>query len=386
MDNENRISRRRRSWLATLGTATMTVMAGVGTQAWATDYVPAPGKSCEKGSSISYNGKKFTCVSIKDKKTGVSRYGWSRPTFENSAVGSAALANSLPIKDTWSLGPIVLDSEAMDFMPVDPEAFVLPDGRVRMIADAPDGASTLYSFTSSDGVTFTRENVASFRGNFPSVVQLPDGRFRMYFVRFDSQGSSPTAIFSAVSPDGLNWVEEPGIRVQGLESSAVILKDGRTLLAIRRPSTNPIPFPEWATNDQGGMSIHLAVSDDGLTFTELGEVVDGVTSRELEGSTYGVELARMANGKVMLYYQGSIPMIGRPVNEQTLKLGKPMRSSLRGIETARRYGFNDVGGSGADPTFVVVKGKDRVYFALRSADGNPGNKGIRQRVVTATRG
>ena len=39
----------------------------------------------------------------------------------------------------WTLGPLALDSQDMDFMPVDPEAVALPDGRVRLCSPVAAG-------------------------------------------------------------------------------------------------------------------------------------------------------------------------------------------------------------------------------------------------------
>ena len=81
-------------------------------------------------------------------------------------------------------------------------------------------------------------------------------------------------------------------------------------------------------------------------------------------------------------------MFATPVNEKTLKLGKPVRSSLRGPGTAEHFGFPDtvVGVYGGDVSIIIREGKNWAYFSTRSLDGDSIWGGVRQRVVIATRG
>jgi len=65
----------------------------------------------------------------------------------------------------------------------------------------------------------------------PDVVQLPDGTWRMYYTSVhqadpEGRGMAP-AILSAVSTDGLDFVQEAGIRAMGCSASATLaIKDG----------------------------------------------------------------------------------------------------------------------------------------------------------------
>ncbi len=120
----------------------------------------------------------------------------------------------------------------------------LPDGRYRLYgnssAQLPNGRA-IDSWISEDGIVFEKE--PGFRlispGNFlPSVVVLPDRRFRMYLtdqsVAVGSYGAR--AIKSAISTDGLNFVEEDGDRLTYLDNEyesggirgakILVLKDG----------------------------------------------------------------------------------------------------------------------------------------------------------------
>ncbi|MGA0798557.1 MAG: sialidase family protein [Candidatus Nanopelagicales bacterium] len=305
----------------------------------------------------------------------------------------------------WEYGPVVLNSdEGFDYFPVDPEAFVLPDGRVRLWVDEGGGGSLLRTFTSDDGINFVPEDVPLIPGNFPSVVVTPDGKYRMYVARFDREKNN-TPIGSFISDDALNWTEEEGARSYGRESAAVVLEDGRVLLAIRRDSTrdqstwDPL-WPDPPTD------IWFAISEDGLNFEDVREVVNGVDASvdepELSGRTYGVEVTRLSTGEVVMHIDGGIPGYFIEINETTLETSGLIESPLRGDPVFEAYEFIgpdgqpdefQKGGAGGDQTFIVLNGKDVSYADLldRYSEPTPGEPdrpqsvNHRQRVVMMIR-
>lgn len=292
----------------------------------------------------------------------------------------------------WSYGDYILDSESMDYLPVDPEAIVLEDGRIRLFVDG-IGKSQIRALTSKDGVNFEPESVQPIKGNLPSVVKLPDGRYRMYFVRFDPGAASPEEgrqIRSAISDDALNWIEEPGVRLLGSEPSAVVLSDGRTLLAVRRDSEQSLGNPIWCGKEPS--AIWFAVSSDGLSFADETLVVDAATDELLEGRAYGIELARLADDSLVMHYEGCVQGFFATVDEASLQLGQPTRSNLRGKSIVDHFGLPEPDGLGGDISLVVVDGRDQVYISLRSThDGTrhagveEGFDAVRQRIAVAIR-
>jgi GH43 family beta-xylosidase len=54
----------------------------------------------------------------------------------------------------------------------------------------------------------------------PEVVRTFDGRWRMYYVA--GRDTIANVIASAISDDGLNFVREEGIRVEGMVDPAVV--------------------------------------------------------------------------------------------------------------------------------------------------------------------
>jgi hypothetical protein len=110
-----------------------------------------------------------------------------------------------------------------------PAVVAVPDGRFRMyltdqrthIGDV--GAPAIISSISSDGLTFTWEGgnrltytgtgneVGGIRGS--SALRLPDGGWRMYYLGLTGSGRD-CKVLSAVSPDGLTWTREAGVRFE----------------------------------------------------------------------------------------------------------------------------------------------------------------------------
>jgi hypothetical protein len=125
---------------------------------------------------------------------------------------------------------------------VDPTLVRLPDGRtrlffVRMVGREDPAFSTEPNHVHSaitgpdgswvfePGVRLSAVGVAD-----PDVVALPSGGSRMYFTRGDApgpggQGSAP-AVFSARSENGLQFSMEPGTRVAGCSASATVALPG----------------------------------------------------------------------------------------------------------------------------------------------------------------
>ncbi|MGA1147186.1 MAG: hypothetical protein ACO3YU_09330, partial [Candidatus Nanopelagicales bacterium] len=98
---------------------------------------------------------------------------------------------------------------------MDSEAVALPDGRIRLFVDGVQ-IGKIRSFTSENGIDFAADDAPAIDGTFPNVVQLPDGRYRMYVTRFfgndGAPGSGESKIISFVSDDALNWRQEKGFR------------------------------------------------------------------------------------------------------------------------------------------------------------------------------
>lgn len=125
----------------------------------------------------------------------------------------------------WEKLGLVTFTNLGNLTPVDPDVMELPDGRLRMyfynITGAP-GQNTIYSAVSSDGIHYEVEEGARLTADGivdPNVIRLPSGRYRMYLNHQD--------IISASSDDGLTFTLDDGVRVEkGSVPGAVVLPDG----------------------------------------------------------------------------------------------------------------------------------------------------------------
>ncbi|CAN7230360.1 hypothetical protein LJR016_000765 [Devosia sp. LjRoot16] len=93
----------------------------------------------------------------------------------------------------------------------------------------------------------------------PSLTQLPDGRWRMYF-EGRGRADRPTVIGSAISDDQVNWTVEPGIRLDGGVGAPRFLSlgDGSGRLFVFRA--------EVVEGRRLGTPVVSAVTRDGLSF------------------------------------------------------------------------------------------------------------------------
>jgi hypothetical protein len=154
----------------------------------------------------------------------------------------------------------------------DPTIIDLPDGKMRMYYK---GASSLnpgpgqsihkiFSALSSDGLTFQKEglridsetNGDNGWASVPDAISLPDGRVRLYYV---TAAHGEHGIGSAISSDGLNFVKEAGLRVPNLVDPALVKIGERYVLFAASIDERFAALPK---------GIYYQESSDGLAFSE----------------------------------------------------------------------------------------------------------------------
>ncbi len=123
----------------------------------------------------------------------------------------------------------------------------VPEQGIRVLADQSNASSTEFLVTD------------------PTIVKTDDGRFRMYYTGMNATLDPASAIrniFSAVSPDGLNFTKE-GIRIDSQKNG----DNGWTAMpeAVKRPD-GPTYLYYDSHNAQAGGGIVIASSRDGLSF------------------------------------------------------------------------------------------------------------------------
>lgn len=154
---------------------------------------------------------------------------------------------------------------------------------------------------------------ASRRALCPDVIPLPDGRWRMYFEGRTSD--APSCVLSAVSDNGLDWDPEPGIRfgdgVWAYGSPRCLYVDDGGSLPYRL-YCHHYSYPMRSGLDAQN-HIVSAISPDGLHFEpEPGVRIAQETEHEAY-AVYAPEVLRLGDGTYRMYYPGwcEEPMHGR---------------------------------------------------------------------------
>lgn len=189
----------------------------------------------------------------------------------------------------------------------DPSLVKLDDGRYRMyykLASGPGGPGQSvhrsYSAISNDGLNFVSEglrleSVGTIDNGWvsvPEVVRTFDGRWRMYYV--SARDSIANVIASAVSEDGLHFVREEGVRVQGMVDPAVVaLPNGQYWL-----------FGMVGLGAQGAQVIRSATSADGLRFVMDSDVVARAGGPDDRNGLFDPSVVGLPDGRYRVYYGG----------------------------------------------------------------------------------
>lgn len=101
-----------------------------------------------------------------------------------------------------------------------PEIVELTNGCLMMYThgqtkDSHPSENNTYARSSCDGKNWNWEGLVLKMASMPTVIRLPDGKIRLYFIRSqDRAGKSVKGMMSAVSDDGLKFTEEPGFRFE----------------------------------------------------------------------------------------------------------------------------------------------------------------------------
>ncbi|MDZ7360455.1 MAG: hypothetical protein ONB46_06970 [candidate division KSB1 bacterium] len=192
-----------------------------------------------------------------------------------------------------------------------PAAIVTPAGKIRIYyVDASRVPENTNCAESSDGgVTFTVlgctiANRANDKALDPSIVLLPDGRYRLYYYasKQNPNTSDKHSIYSAISSYGVHFTQEqevfareglvdPDVFQMGNEWFMYVfsLNEGATIVARSRDGLNfsyvgPLGLRDWGTtasvklddgrwrlyafNQRGNQTVGSFVSSDGLNWTQ----------------------------------------------------------------------------------------------------------------------
>jgi hypothetical protein len=160
----------------------------------------------------------------------------------------------------------------------DPTIVDLEDGRVRMYYKVASGQGgpgqsvhKIYSAISEDGLDFESEGVridsekTDDRGwaSVPEATLLPDGKIRIYYVSDSIE--SGHGIVSAISEDGLDFEKEKTNLPSGFVDPAItILPDGTYMLL-----ASVLPMSPKGSTETKEEGIYSFVSEEGVSFSDM---------------------------------------------------------------------------------------------------------------------
>lgn len=253
----------------------------------------------------------------------------------------------------WKEDGVAIAGKYADIVKIDNEKY-------RMYYSAepevPEFRGQVYSALSSDGKDWTQEEGTRKEwATFPSVIRLPDGRYRMYF---QNQG----VIKSAISSDGLTWRDEPGTRIDTANSEGVIFENvvaptvintGSEYIMVYGGAINERYSAEQVPNSE----IHIlmwATSQDGLVFEKKGLAVDSRNS-VFKGWLDGPEFVDW-DGETRLYFWSYLGIYHVVFNNNVFSDSE--FDFTNSLDSAKPFPQNPPG----DPTLMKINDKWFMYY------------------------
>ncbi|MFH0986947.1 MAG: hypothetical protein V1911_02750 [Candidatus Micrarchaeota archaeon] len=205
-----------------------------------------------------------------------------------------------PEEFVWEAGDVAVPGKYADA-----ELVELENGSYRIYySEEPEVqgfSGKIYSSVSSDGMSWTAEpGVRKEWATFPDIVQLDDGKYRMYY-------QNDNVIKSTTSSDGLSWTDESGTRISKTETGLVlenvaapsVIKNGGLYIMVYRGTINE-RYSSEVPNSNTQLFL-WATSSDGITFEKQGIALDSRNS-VFNGLLDGPQLVLWEDGAIRLYF------------------------------------------------------------------------------------
>ena len=223
---------------------------------------------------LSFSWKKDNSLRIEDGSVPFVhglKDGKTRLYYCNSKGILSAISND-GLSFVKESGVRISPGTGFEFQVCDPTIVNLPDGKIRMYYKGANSLNPgpgqsihkIYSAISSDGLNFQKEglridsetNGDNGWASVPDAIILPDGRVRIYYV---TAAEMEHGIGSAISSDGLNFVKEEGLRVPNLVDPALVKINDKYVLFAASIDERFAALPK---------GIYYLESSDGLDFSE----------------------------------------------------------------------------------------------------------------------
>lgn len=214
-------------------------------------------------------------------------------------------------------------------------------------------------YRSSNGLKFKHESGNTPDGNDPAIIRQPDGSLRMYYVRNKEKKSQPKGppqsdIYSAVSDDGLNWSDDPGIRIKGDDTGGFASVPDVVNIGSGKLRMYYVGFNSQKTVDY----IFTATSTDGLAWTRE-------SGRRLPG--HYVDPAVVKRGSKWLMLAATLPppsKSGKPGKMGRQKIHLATSSNGLKWKLNKKPLITKKDGNALDPTFQKIgKNRYRIYYS-----------------------
>ena len=216
---------------------------------------------------------------------------------------------------------------------------------------------------------WTQIGVAGGRENFaPSVVRLPDGRYRMY-----ANGGPGRGIVSFVSSDGLTFAAEPGVRLDGAGAGALDCIASHPWVVpmaggYRMYYSGDANCVQGDGHGEHAFRVLSAFSRDGLAFEREGVRVDVGGSTGLTTAGHGRILVRSDGSYLMVF---SADLAGKVGPADVL-------AAISSDGLTWKVDLSPIAERAHDPTITTVDGTVVVYttflgdnfLVLESTDGS----------------
>lgn len=156
------------------------------------------------------------------------------------------------------------------------KSFIAPPAQPQPGPVAGLEAHMVGSASSLDGLSWTRdEGLRLSRASVPAAINDGDQRVLLYYVRPPDARDRPETVACAVSEDGMDFRPEPAFQIEGLSKlKAVdpsIVRDPEGQFRLYYLASDHRGDPAQGPNPH---AIHLAISEDGVRFREVGPVFE----------------------------------------------------------------------------------------------------------------